>query len=161
MMKSVTFSEVVYAHDAAPWLGRMRPRRRLVSFALLMSAGLGCLVLLFHALDPTAPLAFVVAPVLAGGLLPLFVLMPARFEVTTRFEARHLLRTLEAGLESLGYERAAQAGDAVCYRSRNAGWMRWPSKTVEVTLREHMLCIAGPAITLRAVRKTLGAEAQG
>jgi hypothetical protein len=161
MMKSVTFSEVVYAHDAAPWLGRMRPRRRLVSFALLMAAGLACLVLLFHALDPAAPLAFIVAPVLAGGLLPLCALMPARFEVTTRFEARHLLRTVEEGLDSLGYERAAQAGDAVCYRSRHAGWMRWPSKTVEVTLREHMLCIAGPASTLRAVRKTLGAGAQG
>lgn len=160
-MKSVMFSDVIYAHDVAPWLGRTRPRRRMASFALLMAGGLAGLVLLFHWLDPGAPLAFIVVPVLAGGLLPLFALMPARFEATTRFDARHLLRTLEEGLDSLGYERAAQPGDMLRYRPRSARWMRWPSKTVEVTLREHVLCIVGPAITLHALRKCLGAAGQG
>jgi hypothetical protein len=158
MMKSISFSEVVYAHDVAPWLSRSRPRRRLASFALLLAAGLAGLMALFHWLDPGAPLAFIVAPVLAGGLLPLFALMPARFEVTTRFQARHLLRTLEEGLDRLGYERAAAPGEMLRYRPRSARWMGWPVKTIEVTLREHVLCISGPAITLHALRKCLGAD---
>jgi hypothetical protein len=159
-MKSVTFSEVEYAHDVAPWLSPSQPRRRLFSFVLLMAAGLAGLACLFRWLDPTAPLAFIVFPVLAGGLLPLFALMPARFEVTTRFEARHLMRTLDDGLSGLGYEPVAMPPGLLRYRPRSARWLRWPSKEIDITLREHMLCISGPAIAVHALRKCLGAHAQ-
>ncbi|GAB3420309.1 hypothetical protein NX774_17215 [Massilia agilis] len=158
-MKSVSFSEVVYAHEVAPWLSPHRPRRRLATFALVMVLGLAGLVVLFRKLDPTAPLAYIVIPVLAGGLLPLFALMPARFEATTRFEARHLLRTLEEGLAALGYERIPMPPGFLRYRPR--GGLRWPSRDIEVTLREHVLAITGPAITLHALRKCLGAAPQG
>ncbi|GAB3432787.1 hypothetical protein NX773_14600 [Massilia solisilvae] len=158
-MKSVSFSEVVYAHEVAPWLSPHRPRRRLATFALVMVLGLAGLVVLFRKLDPTAPLAYIVIPVLAGGLLPLFALMPARFEVTTRFEARHLLRALEEGLATLGYERIPMPPGFLRYRPR--GGLRWPSRDIEVTLREHVLAVTGPAITLHALRKCLGAAPQG
>jgi hypothetical protein len=160
MMKSVTFSEVIYAHEVVPWLSPQRPWRRLASFALVMVLGVAGLIALFHQLDPTAPIAFVVVPVLAGALLPLLALMPARFEVTTRFEARHLLVTLEEGLDQLGYERQPMPPGYLRYRPRGSFLMRWPSKDIEVALREHLLCITGPAITLHALRKCLSAPQQ-
>jgi hypothetical protein len=160
MMKSVSFSEVIYAHEVVPWLSPDRPLRRLASFLLVMVLGMAALVLLFHRLDPTAPIAFVVVPVLAGGLLPLIALMPARFEVTTRFEARHLLARLEEGLDQLGYERQPMPPGYLRYRPRGGMLMRWPSKDIEVTLREHLLSITGPAITLHALRKCLSTPPQ-
>jgi hypothetical protein len=159
-MKSVTFSEVMYAHELAPWLSPDRPRRRLASFALLLALGLVGLALLFRRLDPGAPLGFIVVPVLAGGLLPVLALMPARFEATTRFEARHLVGSLEEGLDGLDYERVAMPPGYLRYRPRGGIWMRWPSKEIDITLREHVLCITGPAITLHALRKCLGGQAQ-
>jgi hypothetical protein len=159
-MKSVMFSEVVYAHGAAPWVSPVRPRRRLLSFALLMVLGLASLVALFHRLDPGAPLALIVVPVLAGGLLPLAALMPARFEVTTRFEARHLLRAIEEGLVERGYARVDTAPGQLRYRPEGRVWMRWPATEIDIAVREHLVGITGPAATLRALRKRLGVQAQ-
>jgi hypothetical protein len=159
-MKSVTFSELIYAHEVAPWLSPARPRWRLAGFALVMVLGLAGLVVLFHELDPGTPLVYIVAPVLAGGILPLLALMPARFEVTTRFEARHLLRSLEEGLQRLGYERMAMPPGHLRYRPRQGFGANWPAKEIDVTLREHALSITGPAITLHALRKGLGGEPQ-
>jgi hypothetical protein len=156
-MKSVTFSEVIYAHEVVPWLSPQRPLRRLASFALVMMLGMAGLVLLFHRLDPEAPIGYVVVPVIAGALLPLLALMPARFEATTRFDARHLLVTLEQGLDQLGYERQPMPPGYLCYRPRGGVLARWPSKDITVTLREHLLTVTGPAITLHALRKCLSA----
>lgn len=159
-MKSVMFSEVMYAHELAPWLSPARPRLRLASFALFMVLGLTGLVLLFRRLDPTAPLEFIVIPVLAGGIIPLLAMMPARFQATTRFEARHLLRTLEDGLAGLGYERMAAAHGLLRYRPRQGLGARWPAKEIEVVLCEHELSVSGPALTLHALRKCLGGPPQ-
>ncbi len=157
-MKSVMFSEVMYAHEVAPWLSPARPRLRLVSFALFMVLGLAGLVLLFHRLDPGTPLEFIVIPVLAGGIVPLLALMPARFEATTRFEARHLLRNLEDGLWGLGYERMPTPPGHLRYRPRQGLGARWPAKEIDVVLCEHVLSVSGPALTLHALRKCLGGE---
>lgn len=153
-MKSVSFSEIVYANDLIRW-PRPRPGwRRLASFALWMLLGLATLVALFHLFDPAAPLAYIVIPVAAGGLMPVYLLMPARFEVSTRFEARHLVKNLEEGLAGLGYERVACAPGVIRYRPR-APWMRWPLKHIAVAVRPHAIDIAGPAPTLRALQKAL------
>jgi hypothetical protein len=154
-MKSVTFSELIYAHEVAPWLSPARPRWRLAGFALVMVLGLAGLVVLFHELDPGTPLVFIVAPVLAGGILPLLALMPARFEVTTRFEARHLLHPLEEALQRLGYHRMAMPPGHLRYHPRQGLGANWPAKEIDVVLREHVLSITGPAITLYALRKGL------
>lgn len=153
-MKSVSFSEVVYAND----LVRTRQPstwRRLLPFWLLLGAGLLAIAVLMRMLDPDAPLAYIVLPVLAGGLLPVWALMPARFEATTRFEARHLVNTVEEALLALGYESVAGGPDALLYRARGGTWLRWPVREVSVTVRPHVLDIAGPAITLRALQKAL------
>ena len=160
-MKSVSFSEVIYAHEVAPWLSPAKPRWRLAGFALLMVLGLAGLVVLFHALDPDTPLVFIVVPVLAGGILPLLALTPARFEVTTRFEARHLLHPLEDGLRGLGYERMAMPPGHLRYRPRHGLGANWPAKEIDVVVREHALSITGPALTLHALRKGLGGAPGG
>jgi hypothetical protein len=157
-MKSVTFSQVMYAHGPAPAPSANRPRRRLLSFALLMVLGLASLVALFHRLDPGAPLALIVVPVLAGGLLPLVALMPARFEVSTRFEAHHLLQSIEESLAERGYERIPMPPGQLRYRPKGGLLARWPAREIDLTLRAHLLCITGPAATLRALRKCLGAQ---
>lgn len=160
-MKSVSFSEVIYAHEVAPWLSPAKPRRRLAGFAVVMVLGLAGLVVLFHALDPGTPLAFIVVPVLAGGILPLLALTRARFEVTTRFEARHLLHSLEDGLNRLGYERVVMPSGHLRYRPQHGPGANWPAREIDVVLHEHVLSITGPALTLHALRKGLGGAAQG
>jgi len=69
-----------------------------------MALGLPALVVAFHLIDPTAPLGYIVVPVLMGALLPTAArTLPGRLEVTTRFSACHLVGTLDAAMERLGY----------------------------------------------------------
>ena len=63
-MKNVTLSAVV----------RNRARRQLCRYLLTLSLGLPAIALLMHLLDPGAPLAFIVVPVVAGGVLPVLLL---------------------------------------------------------------------------------------
>ena len=153
-MKSVSFSEVVYANDMVRLL-HPSEGRRLWPFWLFLAGGLCAIALLAHLFDPQAPLVYIVLPVAAGGLLPALCLMPARFEVTTRFEARHLVHTVDDALLQLGFERSGAANDVLRYRSSSERWMRWPVRQVTVTVRPHVLDIAGPAMTLRALQSAL------
>ncbi len=149
-MKSVSFSEMVYTDDLVRPLRTTAGRRRW-PFWLVLGAGLPGIVLAMRWLDPAAPLAYIVLPVLAGGLLPVWALMPARFEVTTRFEARHLVNTVDEALLALGYQNVGGPADTMLYRKRAYG----TGREVSVSVRPHVLDIAGPAITLRALQKAL------
>jgi len=153
-MKSVSFSEIVYANDLMRWPHPGQGWRRLLSFTLLMALGLATLVALLHLAYPAAPLAYIVVPVVAGGLMPVYFLMPARFEVTTRFEARHLVINLEEGLARFGYEKVGSHPGVMRYRPR-ALLMRWHLKDIAVAVRPHAIDITGPALTLRALQKAL------
>jgi hypothetical protein len=94
-MKKFTRSTVVRDH-AHPHLHPIRSWRQLARYGATLALGLPAIAMAIHLLDPTAPLAYIVGPVLAGGLLPAFALLPSRFEVNTRFQARHLVGTLRA-----------------------------------------------------------------
>jgi hypothetical protein len=104
-MKSVTFSDI----ERAPEQARRRPLslaspQRAAWLALTLALGLPALMFGFHLFDPGAPLAYIVVPILAGGLLPMAArMMTGRFEVTTRFDACHLVVTLDEALGRLGY----------------------------------------------------------
>lgn len=152
-MKSVSFSEVVYANDIVRTRHAATPGR-LWPFWLFLGGGLLAIVLLMRLADPGAPLAWIALPALAGGLLPVWALMPARFEASTRFEARHLVTTVEEALRALGYESVGGAPDALRYRKLRR-WPGGPAREVSVSVRPHVLDIAGPAITLRALQKAL------
>ena len=94
-MKSVSLSQVVRSHDSFRFLCPIQSWDQLLSIALTLALGLTCIVMLFLALDPGAPVAYLVIPVLMGGLAPVFAALPARFEVVTRFHAHYFLKTLD------------------------------------------------------------------
>jgi hypothetical protein len=142
-MKSVTFSEVVPVGAAAPVRGGA------VRFALMLALGLPTLILGAHQFDPSAPLPYIVAPVLAGAVAPLWAVLSGKLEVTTRFDAHHLLRTLDSTLGALGYEKIEQHRGALRYRTGSARWLR---KEIAVTVREHSIEVVGPVSTLRALQ---------
>lgn len=142
-MKSVTFSEVVPVGAAAPVRGGA------VRCALMLALGLPVLILGAHQLDPSAPLAYIVLPVLAGAVAPLWALLPGKLEVNTRFDAHHLLRTLDNTLGALGYEKLEQHRGALRYRN---GGARWLQREIAVTVREHCIEVVGPVSALRAVQ---------
>ena len=146
-MKSVTFSEVVPVGAAAP------VRSGAARFALMLALGMPTLILAAHQLDPSAPLPYIILPVLAGALAPLWAVLPARLDVSTRFDAHHLLRTLDSTLGGLGYERVAPQGGALRYRTSRA---RWLQKEIAVTVREHSIEVIGPVSTLRALQAGMG-----
>jgi hypothetical protein len=83
-MKSVMFSEIVHAQRGAGWLRGLSP---LTAYGLTVAIGMPLLVLALRALDPGAPLAVIVLPMLAGLALPLCAGTPGRLEVSTRFDA--------------------------------------------------------------------------
>ena len=94
-MKSVTFSDIERVPELARHPAvRVSPQRALL-LGLTLALGLPAMMFAFHLLDPAAPLAYIVLPILAGGLLPMAHMMPGRFEVMTRFEACHLVCTLD------------------------------------------------------------------
>lgn len=53
-------------------------RRQFARYATTLALGLPAIVLLAHLFDPAAPIGYIVLPVLAGGLLPIFALAPRR-----------------------------------------------------------------------------------
>jgi hypothetical protein len=151
-MKSVTFSDIERARDQARVLSTLLSKRSLAMTVMMLALGLPSLMIAFHLLDPTAPLGYIVVPVLLGGLVPMTQLLPGRLEVTTRFDACHLVGTLDDALAKLGYTSAGRAPGAVQYRARTDRWPQWQHKEITVTVREHALDVTGPVAALRALR---------
>lgn len=145
-MKSVTFSEVVPTGAAAPVRGGAR------RFALMLALGLPALVLGAHQLDPSAPLAYIVLPVLAGAVVPLWAVLSGKLEVKTRFDAHHLLRTVDSTLGALGYEKVEQHRGALRYRTAGA---RWLQREIAVSVGEHSIEVIGPVPALRALQASM------
>ena len=148
-MKSVTFSDIVRVPDQARQPSSpLGSPQRLAFLVLTLALGLPTLMFAFRQLDPGAPLAYIVLPILAGGLLPMLHMMPGRLDVTTRFEACHLVGTLDEALGRLGYAPAERVPGAVRYRARGG-------KEIAVTVRAHALEVTGPVPALRALRQQM------
>jgi len=155
-MKSVTFSEIERVRKGPHRPTSLAPAQRRAILLLSMVLGLPALVYAFHLVDPTAPLGYIVVPVLLGGLLPTIArTLPGRFEVTTRFSACHLVGTLDEAIERLGYAPAERGPGTVRYRMPTARWPAWRRADITVTVRDHMLEVTGPVHTLHALRRQL------
>jgi hypothetical protein len=148
-MKSVTFSDIERAPEQARSPASLVSPQRTAWLALTLALGLPMLMVSFHMFDPGAPLAYIVLPILAGGLLPMAAhVMTGRFEVTTRFDACHLVVTMDEALGRLGYAPAERHPGAVRYRARGG-------KEIAVTVRAHALEVTGPVRALRALREQM------
>lgn len=155
-MKSVTFSEIERVRKESHRPAPIDPAQRQVFLLLSMVVGLPALVIAFHLIDPTAPLGYIIVPVLLGALLPTVARsLPGRFEVTTRFSACHLVGTLDDAMERLGYAPFERGPGTVRYRMRTAHWPARQGRDITVTVRDHMLEVTGPVRTLQALRRQL------
>lgn len=156
-MKSVMFSEIVRTHCGGSMLRSLSP---LTAYGLTVAIGMPLLVLALRALDPGAPLAVIVLPMLAGLALPLWAGTPGRLEVNTRFDAIHMRPTLDEVLAALGYVEAGPCAGQVRYLSK-AGGGAWRARgqMVNVRIRPHSLDIVGPIPTLRALQQALSGAA--
>jgi hypothetical protein len=154
-MKSVSMSEVVRVHDRARLLFPIQSWRQFSAFAATLALGLPAIMFTVHLLDPAAPLAYIVIPVLLGGLLPVFAVLPGRFEVRTRFDAQHLVGTLDHTLGTLGYAQAGAEAGALRYRARKPGWFSRRERDIAVTLRDRQIEIVGPIATLRMLQRRM------
>ena len=154
-MKNVTLSAVVRNHARRRFLCPIRSWRQLSLYAITLALGLPVIAMLAHLFDPGAPLPYIVAPVLAGGLLPAFALLPGRFEVSTRFHAYHLVSTLDESLAALGYVKTREEVGGIRYRPRRRHWLAGAAADIAVTLHPHTADIAGPLGPLRALQRQL------
>jgi len=151
-MKSVMFSEVEPAQRSAGFLRTLSP---LTAYGLAVAIGMPLLVLAMHLFDPSAPLAYIVLPVLAGLALPLCASAPGRLEVATRFDACHMAATLDAALAALGYARVDAGPGLLRYvQAEHPGWRKRAHK-VNVRVHAHALEVIGPVPVLRALQKAL------
>ncbi|WP_426189525.1 hypothetical protein [Massilia sp. DWR3-1-1] len=158
-MKSVSLSQVVRAQSPYRLASPVQSWRELVALTLTLSAGLALLTVLLMMFDPLAPAAWIVIPVLLGGSLPLFAALPGQFDVVTRFDASHLLGTLDASLGDMGYRPAASAsadaGAATrCYQ-RPAGLFHWKERTISLSVQQHAITVGGPLPALRQLKHRL------
>jgi len=155
-MKSVTFSEIERVRKGPHHPTSLAPAQHRALLLLSMVLGLPALVFAFHLVDPTAPLGYIVVPVLLGGLLPAIArTLPGRFEVTTRFSACHLVGTLDDAMARLGYAPAERGPGTVRYCMGAAHWPARKNAEITVTVRDHLLEVTGPVRTLRALRRQL------
>jgi len=154
-MKSVTFSDIERARNQARFLSTLQSLRGLTMAGTTLALGLPALMIAFHLLDPSAPLGYIVVPVLLGGLLPMMQVLPGRLQVTTRFDACHLVGTLDEALDKLGYAPSGRAPGTVHYRARAERWPQWQHKDIAVTVRAHALEVTGPVAALRALRRQM------
>lgn len=154
-MKSVSLSQVVRSHDSFRFLCPIQSWSQLISLALTLAVGLTCIAMLFMAIDPDAPVAYIVVPVLLGGLAPVFAVLPARFEVFTRFHATYFLHTLDETIQSMGYAPAESDAERThCYRP-HTGLFRWKEQAIAVTVNEHAITVGGPVVALRQLQQKL------
>ncbi|MFL6672774.1 MAG: hypothetical protein ACJ8LG_05710 [Massilia sp.] len=157
-MFTVTITDIVrLRHRSRFPIQSWRQLRRL---AVTLALGLPALMLAFHLLDPAAPLAYVVAPVLVGGLLPLFLAPPGQFEVASRAtDAGRLAGALEHAIEGMGYVRTATDDGALRYRAARQGWLGWHDKEVRLTTRGQAIHVSGPVAILHALRERIARHA--
>ena len=153
-MNSITFSEIVRIHERPFFLGRRATWRQLLPWALTLALGLPVLMLVLHFIDPGTPLPFIVLPALAGGLLPVAMMGPGRFEMNTRFDARHMINTLDDALTSLGYRRTASDPDRISY-FRPRPWLRGREGAIVVAVKPHALQVVGPVGSLRLLQQRI------
>lgn len=155
-MKSVSLSQVVRAQPAYRLASPVQSWRELAALGLTLSVGLVLIAVLLMALDPTAPAMWIIGPVLLGGTLPLFAVLPGQFDVVTRFDASYFLKTLDSSLNAMGYRPAA--GDARTRRyHRRAGLFHWKDSTVTLAVDAHAIKVAGPVPALRQLQQYLAA----
>lgn len=153
-MKSVTFSEIVRIRERPFFLRRPATWRQLFPWALTVALGLPLLMLALHAIDPETPLPFIVLPALVGGLMPVAMMGPGRFEMSTRFDAHHMIGTLDEALVSLGYRRADSNPDRISY-FRPQPWLRGREGSIEVAVQPHRLQVVGPVGSLRLLQQRM------
>jgi hypothetical protein len=154
-MKSVSMSHVVRSHESYRYLCPIQSWSQFVSLVLTLTIGLALIAMAFSALDPSAPLAYVVIPVLLGGMAPVFAVLPARFEVSTRFYAHHFLKTLDETILSMGYAVAEPGPDRMRYYSRRSGLFHWKESAIAVTVGEHAITVGGPIAAMRQLQQKL------
>ena len=150
-MKSVTFSEIVRVPQRPGFLRRTDTWRQSLPWFLTLLAGLPLLVLAMHLVDPDAPLPYLVLPAILGGILPVWMLGPGRFEMRTRFDARYMITTLDEALGGLGYRRMTADSASIRY-FRPRPWLRGQEGAINVAVREHVLEIVGPVGSLRLLQ---------
>src|SRR3954471_20499360 len=129
--------------------------RQLGRLALTLAVGLPAIMLVFHLLAPDAPLAYIVVPVLAGGLLPLFLSPPGQFEITTLADASELAEELDARFTALGYRNVHTVSGAMRYRARKQAWLGWQDRQFDVTVRGQSLDVTGPVAILQALQRQI------
>lgn len=156
-MKSVSMSRVVRSHDAVRFLCPIQSWAQLVSLAITLAVGLTLIATLCMAIDPTAPVAYIVIPVLIGGLAPVFAALPARFQVSTRFDANFFLNTLDESILSMGYGPATSEDGQVRRYLPLARLFRWKENMIAVTIGEHAVTVGGPVFALRLLQQKLTA----
>jgi hypothetical protein len=104
-MNSVTFSEIERVRKRPGFLQRIDTWRQSLPWALTLLAGLPLLILALHLIDPGTPMPFIVVPAMVGGLLPICMLGPGRFEMRSRVDACQMIDRLDEALGALGYRR--------------------------------------------------------
>ena len=153
-MKSVTFSEIVRIRERPFFLHRPATWRQLLPWALTLAVGLPLLMLALHAIDPETPLSFIVLPALAGGLMPVAMMGPGRFEMRTRFDAHYMIGALDEALVSLGYRRTESDPDRISY-FRPQPWLRGREGSIEVAVQPNTLQVVGPVGSLRLLQQRI------
>jgi hypothetical protein len=153
-MKSVSMSQVVRSHDAIRFLCPIQSWSQFASLGVTLAAGLTFIAMVCIAIDPTAPVGYVVIPVLVGGLAPVFAALPGRFQVHTRFQAHYFIKTLDETIVSMGYRRAESADGRTRYLPQ-ARLIHLKENAIEVSVGEHAVVVAGPVFVLRMLQQRL------
>lgn len=156
-MKSVSLSPVVPV-QALPRLPHARPSwRPRAALALAVASGLALIAALMMHLDPAAPAAWIVIPVLLGGTLPLLAALPGRFDVHTRFDAAHFVHTLDRTLGEMRYAPEASTDPRTRSYRRRSRLPHWNDGTIALTVHAHAITVTGPLPTLRQLQQRLSA----
>lgn len=154
-MKSVSLSQVVRSHDSFRFFCPLQSWSQFLSLAVTLCAGLTGIALLFMAIDPTAPMAYIIVPILLGGLAPVFAALPGQFKVITRFDAHYFLKTLDQTIASMGYSAELPVAGRTRRYCRGTGLFNWKEHVIAVTVTEHAINVDGPIFTLRMLQQKL------
>lgn len=154
----VTISRVQRTHTWWRYFWPIQTWDELRSTLTVLAIGLPVVAVVKHLLAPTGMLSVLIGGAIGGILSIGYCALPARLTLTTRSEARHHLKDLQAMLLAQGYVTTDQPvlPGSYLYRSKLPRWLICDAHdNLKLVVRDHQIVLTGPIASLYLLRARL------
>ena len=158
----ISTSRIVICHPVWRYFWPFQSTIRLVSYAMLLPAGLLAISALLYFLAPAAPLLPVLLAVAIGAIPASYAMLPAEMTIRTSGGTTGVARSIREHILASSYMITAMGNGAIRYTPVGPRWLRWRRNAVTVSpCADSMLLLQGSVVGLSRIRKLLEGSRAG